>query len=128
MKKCYKCKVEKNLEDFHLDKKNRLGRASYCKDCAKEHSRGWYVKSEKYRQSIRDGGLKARFGIDSDFYYLMLEDQNGVCAICKEKSDKNLHVDHVTGSVRGLLCKNCNHGLGNFRNNKEFLQNAIEYL
>jgi hypothetical protein len=30
--------------------------------------------------------------------------------------------------VRGLLCHNCNKGLGNFRDNIEFLESAVSYL
>lgn len=89
------------------------------------------MKSEKYRQSIRNGGLKHRFGITSADYYEMLKEQKSVCAICGEKDEnRNLHVDHdhETGEVRGLLCKQCNHGLGNFRDNKQYLNSAIEYL
>lgn len=36
-------------------------------------------------------------------------------------SNNNFH-------IRGLLCGNCNHGLGCFKDNKENLLKAIEYL
>jgi hypothetical protein len=36
--------------------------------------------------------------------------QNNRCAICGRRSRKRLAVDHshITGTVRGLLCNNCN--------------------
>lgn len=62
----------------------------------------------------------------------MFVEQKGVCAICGGPGGphKSLAVDHHhgTGSVRGLLCGNCNNGLGRFRDNPEFLAKAITYL
>lgn len=130
MKTCSDCKQEKSENKFYIDRRSKTGRSSKCKECSKRVSKAWYETSEKYRQIIRNSGLKHRFGITADDYYEMLQAQDGCCFICKHKDEKHLHVDHCheTGVVRGLLCKNCNHGLGNFRDNKEFLSNAIEYL
>lgn len=50
------------------------------------------------------------------------------CSICGS-SDK-LVVDHCheTGQVRGILCNNCNIGLGMFRDSKSLLDSATKYL
>jgi hypothetical protein len=66
----------------------------------------------------------------------MYEEQNGVCWICEKRTrgrgeEKNtLAVDHnhKTGKIRGLLCSNCNTGLGNLRDSIELLEKAITYL
>lgn len=65
----------------------------------------------------------------------MLAKQGGVCAICKnpEKSCARgyrlaVDHDHATKQVRGLLCVNCNQGLGHFRDSIPRLQAAIGYL
>jgi hypothetical protein len=36
--------------------------------------------------------------------------------------------DHITGKVRGLLCNDCNLGIGHFKDNIEKLKLAIKYL
>ena len=62
----------------------------------------------------------------------MLFQQNYCCKICgnPEIKDKPLYVDHChkTGNIRGLICSHCNTGLGNFYDNIELLQKAIDYL
>lgn len=77
--------------------------------------------------------LERTYGITAEEYEQILIQQNRVCWICggtvKSRRGK-LHVDHNhdTGEVRGLLCINCNRGLGNFRDSIELLKRAIEYL
>jgi len=54
-----------------------------------------------------------------------------VCQICKQKPvNRNLCIDHdhTTEKFRGLLCNNCNTGLGMFKDSCECLQSAIKYL
>ena len=62
--------------------------------------------------------------------------QEGVCAICRQYPQgdnyrtNTLHVDHIDGTktVRGLLCNNCNNGLGRFLHNPAWLREAADYL
>jgi Recombination endonuclease VII len=76
--------------------------------------------------------LKFVYGISPEEYDAMLARQDGVCAICRNKPDKDkpLCVDHchVTGEVRGLLCHRCNSALGFFREDSGILSTAIAYL
>jgi hypothetical protein len=64
----------------------------------------------------------------------MLAAQNGRCAICPREISpeiaRSLHVDHChkTGRVRGLLCRKCNLGLGNYDDTPEHLEKAAAYL
>jgi nitrate/TMAO reductase-like tetraheme cytochrome c subunit len=64
---------------------------------------------------------------------LMKDDQVGRCAICEEilsEDTKHIHVDHChkTNITRGLLCANCNKGLGFFKDKISNLEKAISYL
>lgn len=81
---------------------------------------------------FRNTDLKRKFGITINDFELMLTKQDGRCSICGgyQIKGRNFAVDHnhTTGKVRGLLCVNCNAGLGFMKDNKQILQNAIDYL
>ena len=87
---------------------------------------------ERTAKRRKKNGLKLRFGINFDQYEYMLQEQNSVCAICgnKDKKDKDLAVDHchTTDKVRGLLCSDCNLGLGQFKDSVDLLLRAKKYL
>jgi len=79
--------------------------------------------------------IKNKHGITLTEYQKMLHEQDYRCKICKSdflgnRNIRRFHIDHchATGKVRGLLCQQCNHGLGNFRDNIDSLAAAIEYL
>jgi len=94
-----------------------------------------YTLTPNYRNTVRKAHLKFRYGITGEEYDRIFLEQDGKCAICGEskpvrKRDHYLHVDHdhVKDIVRGLLCDNCNKGLGHFKDSISLLQKAIEYL
>lgn len=109
----------------------------------KVYSKSKYVphpkqKIEKSQDEIKHNALirmlKHRYGLSYKDYQQLYENQKGNCAICKSPLPlggyKGLYVDHdhETEKVRGLLCSYCNAGLGNFKDSKVFLQNAINYI
>jgi hypothetical protein len=58
---------------------------------------------------------------------------DGKCEICERipaADERGLHIDHdhATGAFRGLICNNCNGGIGRFQDNPEFLRSAASYL
>lgn len=56
------------------------------------------------------------------------EAAKGYCAICGRKPErKQLALDHCheTGKLRGLLCVQCNTGLGMFKDDAALLRQAI---
>ncbi len=85
----------------------------------------------------RRGNLRRAYGLTPEEYDQLSQQQGGLCAICGEREMqvnqygvKRLAVDHdhETGLVRGLLCNNCNNGLGRFKDNPERLLRAVSYL
>ncbi len=77
-------------------------------------------------------------GMTLEEYNLMHENHSGLCDICGlpphsgKREYKRLHLDldhcHRTNKNRGLLCSNCNLGLGNFKDDPRLLAIAIDYL
>ena len=41
---------------------------------------------------------------------------------------RNADHNHHTGNIREFICDSCNTGLGRFKNGKDCLKNAMEYL
>jgi hypothetical protein len=82
--------------------------------------RGWYRT------------LYRLYQLTPQMYQALVTRQNGKCAICEgtNPGGDRLAVDHdhQTGKVRGLLCHNCNIGLGNFQDSRDALRKAIVYL
>lgn len=87
---------------------------------------------EAYRQHIRYDQLFKKFRVDQNMYTQILNEQGGVCAICKKTNSTNRALavdhDHSTNQVRGLLCSNCNMGIGMFGEDPTRLRDAATYL
>ena len=128
-KVCRKCDQVLPHKEFHRCNARPDGLQTQCKACRK-------ILDGKRRVSgyWRAKGLKSNYGMSLQQYEALHQAQGGKCLICMTsdpggQGDK-LHVDHnhETGKVRGLLCTNCNRGLGFFQDQIENLTNAIQYL
>jgi len=126
MKKCSKCGWVKQPEDFPRNRR-------VCKPCTAEYKKSWNSENS---HKVRNYNFK-EFGIGVEEYDKMLAQQKGCCAICFQPESAimygkpmSLAVDHCheTGDVRGLLCANCNNGLGRFKDDIGLLQQAILYI
>jgi hypothetical protein len=119
-KKCKFCNLEKNIEEFStFNKKEKVYTRPFCFDC-KSKANFEYDLWKNYRIRLSD-------------YERLYEAQEGNCACCgqhEEKFKRKLHVDHdhESGKIRGLLCTQCNPGIGYFQDSIERLQKAINYL
>lgn len=92
------------------------------------------AQSIAYRDKARQYKLLRDFGITDDNYAILLQRQNGTCAICKASTPgKNrnhfcVDHDHDTLQIRGLLCVSCNIGLGTFKDDTVLLERAAQYV
>lgn len=119
---CTRCLEVKSLDEFY-------GKGA-CKLCRKK-------EYESQRMYKLDEDIRRRYGLSPEARAAMEVEQNGVCAICKQPETcqrngrtKRLAVDHdhETDEVRGLLCSNCNRGLGLYEDDPERLIAAAAYL
>ena len=130
-KVCTKCSTMKPIGEFPKNKRTRDGHQTHCKLCHKKY-RDEKTPSQRLLDA-RNTHYKAKFGIDFEEYLRILRGQGDKCAICGKRmldTDRLFHVDHnhVTGKIRGILCGNCNLGVGNFQDSPDILRNAITYL
>lgn len=129
-KKCRDCSTQKDADQFDLREKNGINRQMRCKDCTRIYARERYRRHKDRQRFVR---LKKVYGLTESQFLSLHAQQGGRCKIClKHESDMahGLHVDHCheTGLVRGLLCFNCNRGLGSFKDDLQSLRAAIRYL
>ncbi|MFG2109439.1 endonuclease VII domain-containing protein [Micromonospora chersina] len=115
----------KELDNFPRNRSGRGGYGRYCKPCHNE--KGKETRLRLYGGS-REYHLRRRYGVGQKEFDELLAEQRGVCAICGSPDPQHLDHDHRTGWVRGILCFNCNGGLGQFKDSPESLARAITYL
>ena len=135
LKICRLCGQEKNLNKYGFHSRDKKYK-SECKKCAAEESKEYRIKNrEKYLKTQTNTQLKKRYNFSLVEYNVQLKKQDNKCAICKTNVPGGGHIKrfavdhcHTTGEIRGLLCSDCNRGLGFFKDNGEVLFQAIQYL
>ncbi len=125
MKRCPDCRLVKPLAEFPRNKNSKDGRHSYCKPC---HNARGRETIQRLHGTSRHYHLKRRYGIGADEFDELVKQQGGVCAICARPDPEHVDHSHDTGAVRGILCFNCNGGLGQFRDSTDALLAAAAYL
>ena len=98
------------------------------------------AKNKRWKEANRDrmaylrlrSHLRRVFGISVEQYNDMLIKQSNLCAICRRPppNGRRFEVDHdhKTGIIRGLLCGNCNRGIGLLSESPLVLRLAAAYL
>jgi hypothetical protein len=143
---CYQKKRNKSLPPAkcHPDRKEHC--AGLCRSCYKKGGRAkraichpdrfqaanglcteCYDKLPENIERARKVRRLRKYGLSEEEYTYLLTKQNESCAICNGEISAVDH-NHITGNVRGLLCKSCNTGLGLFKDSIVTLKIAISYL
>lgn len=79
-------------------------------------------------KSMRHYRLTKRYGIGEDEVRMLIDRQGELCPVCGKTQATAVDHDHVTGAIRGILCADCNTGMGQLRDDSWVLRRAIEYL
>lgn len=88
----------------------------------------------KDKESYKWRNIKNSYGLTKEQFFDMFDTQDGKCALCKKPfpgmSRNELHIDHCheTNIVRGLLCMQCNVGLGMLGDNEAGITQALAYV
>lgn len=104
--------LEARLAGHYAPQPRRLGRA---------------LASGKAKSS-RHYHLYRRYGFGADEVQALIDRQNGTCPICREAPAVHVDHDHVTLAARGVLCPDCNTGMGQLGDDSSVLRRAVEYL
>lgn len=128
----HRCRVCDEIKSPKEMSKVRIG---LCKACSNAKTREWKAANpNEWDRHARKYHLRAKYGIDEVDFDRMMADQQQQCAICEsplsDRKGERPHIDHCheTGVVRGLLCPQCNWGLGAFRDNLANIRRAAAYL
>jgi hypothetical protein len=129
----------KNREKF-LEKNRRYKEENpeYFKKWAEENrerSRRYYLS---YYTNNRLRVRARHYDLSPAAFGLMELQQRSRCAICGRAESRRtkhgltyaLSIDHnrTTGTVRALICGDCNFGIGKFKDDPELLRAAADYL
>lgn len=116
----------------HIEQQKESSRRWYAanKDKARENNRRW-MKQNPYQRFLKEERKRAlKSGLTVEQLREELKN-NLVCQICKGSFGiRGPQVDHChkTNEFRGILCANCNRGLGYFKDQTSNLKAAIDYL
>jgi hypothetical protein len=134
-KQCPACGKRLERAQFSANIRRKDGLMPYCRQCNVKKVTEWRAQNKKL-QAFRTwkAKLRRKYQITPETFHLMWDRQGGLCAICCEPlsgdGKKRAGVDHChrTGLARALLCHPCNMGLGAFRERREVMLKAVEYL
>lgn len=102
--------------EFSRQRSNRDGYDNKCKPC-----KAAYKRSRQH---------KWVYNLSREQYENMKAEQGDACMLCGAAPEEGLHIDHdhTSKQVRGLLCRQCNLGLGMFKDNPGLLRLAAAYV
>jgi hypothetical protein len=88
--------------------------------------RRWNINSRRRHEPHK--ARRRKYGLRRADYMALLQRQHERCAICGRRIALVVDHCHETGRIRGLLCRDCNLGIGYLRDDPKLLRQALKYL
>lgn len=125
---CRVCGERKLMTEFFFSN-NKTSRRRICKTCVKRQREDRHQAEPSIRAAADRRALLKKYNLTEAAFELFWLWQAGRCAICfGPMKPPHIDHDHKTGKVRGLLCFDCNTGIGKLRDSVDRLRSAIRYL
>ena len=115
-------------ERYYASKQPYRLKCAWCESSFESKGKVKYCSDQCRRESATHNARLNTYGLSREEYEALAKRSGGLCEICQEKEAQHIDHCHDTGVVRGLLCQQCNHGLGNFQDRVALLNRASEYL
>lgn len=144
---CLQCYMHERRKDKDFGKQRQLAADCHperqhralglCNTCYTKHLRETdrLVPKSRTKEEVKIQSFRVklkRYGFSQEDYDKLFVLQDGKCAIClspfSDKIKPCLDHNHNTNKARGLLCRECNSGLGFFRENLVAFERAISYI
>jgi hypothetical protein len=125
---CRKCLKSRGLKECKICKAILPALVSFKEGSAVCDACGPQKKWLKKDQKRKDTYYQSRYGISLEEFEIQKARQNGVCKICQGAEATMVDHDHKTGVIRGLLCMQCNFGIGHLKDSPAILKAAADYL
>lgn len=117
-------KIKKYNKQYNQNPKNKA---------SNKERRKIYLSNPENKEKAKIKAILTKYRLSQEEFKKILGKSGGKCEICYVSLyglEYKLNIDHChkTNKVRGILCRNCNLGIGFFEENKKVLSSAIKYL
>lgn len=136
--RCKNCSAESKAENYRKNpERARAYAVKWRKNNPARHRASRYKWAQENPEKVKQTALvlkqnsarQKKYGLCPHTFQRLLTLQENKCGICQEDLISPC-VDHchVTGRVRGLLCRKCNSGIGQLNDSAERCERAAVYL
>lgn len=135
---CKLCAVVNGREYYQKNAEHLNNRRKERQSLDPEKHRAYFQRHYKANKDrYRNNARNRRYSLTSEKIAEMLAEQDNKCAICREEFTGTPRVDHDHNCcpktscgkcVRGLLCNQCNAGIGMLKDSQDIILRAAEYV